>query len=179
MTAGLLLLTISAVTSVVVGVSRDGVGLEDRMDGDRAVRRAAERLRSLPYCAAAYPQAASNGSPSDLVAAVFPHADVSKNTASARYVAVATGTGEQAGSFVTYLSDDGVEVTCVARFVVGADASELGPEDLGGWDASAATAPPSGTLSILLSVPGAGPGASLVRSALSSAPIAVPIPAAT
>ena len=72
------------------------------MDADRAACRVAERLRTLPFCACSYPQATTTGvRASDLVAAVFPHANVARNTASARYVPVAGDVGETGGSFVT------------------------------------------------------------------------------
>ncbi len=157
MAAGLVLLTVTAVTACVVTVSRAGARLERRMDADRAACQVAERLRTLPFCAHSYPQAtATGGRASDLVAAVFPHADLARNTASARYALVAGDEGESAGSFVTLSVEDGVQVTCVARFLAGPGGSVLGPESLGGWDAESASAPPSGTLSVVLGVPGGG-----------------------
>ena len=54
--------------------------------------------------------------------------------------------GEEAGSFVTLFGEDGVQVTCMARFLAGPDGPELGPEVLSGWDVASASAPPSGTL---------------------------------
>lgn len=179
--AGLLLAAVTAVTFVVVGVTRGGAGLESRMDQARAMQRVAERLRALSFCAGCYPQATpgADGEASDLVAAVFPHADLSRTTASARYVAVAAGGGEDAGSFVTLFDDDGVEVRCAARFLTGQGGVPLGPDALVGWDASAAAAPPSAILSVVLSSADGGPVVSFVRSALSNAPVAVPTPAAT
>jgi hypothetical protein len=167
MVAGLVLLTITAVTLCVVNVSRAGVRFEQGMDGDRAAWRVAERLRALPFCAGSYPQARTPaGDPaSDVVVAVFPHADSARNTASARYAPVA-GDGESAGSFVTLFIEDGVQVECVARFRAGPDGPELGPEILSGWDSGSASAPPSGTLSVTLGVPGGGRRTSFVRSAL-------------
>ena len=174
MAAGLVLLTVTAVTACVVTVSRAGARLERRMDADRAACQVAERLRTLPFCAHSYPQAtATGGRASDLVAAVFPHADLARNTASARYALVAGDEGESAGSFVTLSVEDGVQVTCVARFLAGPGGSVLGPESLGGWDAESASAPPSGTLSVVLGVPGGGRPVEFVRSALLTPPISV------
>jgi hypothetical protein len=179
MAAGLVLLTVTAVTFCVVTVSRVGARLEARMDGDRAAWRVAERLRALPFCAGSYPQAAVSAGDRapDLVAAVFPHADLGRNTASGHYAAL-SGDGEQAGSFVTLLSEDGVQVRCVACFLAGPDGVELGPEALNGWDARSASAPPSGTLSVTLSVPDGGRRTSFLRSALQKAPISVQTTAA-
>lgn len=180
MAAGLVLLTVTAVTFTVVSVTGAGARLEARMDADRAAWRVAERLRVLPFCAGSYPQAAvaTGGRSPDLVAAVFPHADLARNTASALYMATSGGDGEQPGSFVTLFSEDGVQVTCVARFQAGPVGTELGPEVLSGWDTRSASAPPSGTLSVTLSVPGGGQRTSFVRSALLRPPICVPTTAA-
>jgi hypothetical protein len=179
MAAGLVLLTITAVTFCVAGVSRAGIRLEERMDGDRAAWRVAERLRVLPFCSDSYPQAVVGGTDRapDLVEAVFPHADPGRNTASARYEAVAGDDREPAGSFVTLFTEDGVQVTCVACFLDGPEGQELGPEVLRGWDGRSASTPPSGTLSITLSVPG-GTRTSFERSALLRPPTSVRTPAA-
>jgi hypothetical protein len=167
--ASLLFMTVTAVSAMVVGVSRAGARLRSSMKADRAVRFEAERLRSLPYCAATYPQPGggrgANGE--DLVAAVFPHAAIAQNEPSARYVATADEGGAPAGSFVTLVARDGVVVRCVACFSAGADGTELGPESLAGWDMAGSGAPPAPTLIVTLS---ADPGARsirLVRSALS------------
>ncbi len=180
MAAGLVLLTVTAVTVTVVTVSGAGARLERRMDADRAAWRVAERLRVLPFCAGGYPQAAmaTGGRSSDLVTAVFPHADFARNTTAARYAATPGADGEQPGSFVTLFGEDGVQVTCVARFLTGPVGPELGPEALSGWDARSASAPPSGTLAITLSVPGGGQRTGFVRSALSRPPISVQATAA-
>jgi len=108
-----------------------------------------------------------------LVAAVFPHANVARNTVSARYVPVGGDEGETGGSFVTLFIEGDVQVTCVARFVAGPDGLVMGPESLGGWDAGSASAPPSGTLSVSLSVTRAGRRMDFVRSALLRPPISV------
>ena len=167
--ASLLFMTVTAVSATVVGVSHAGARLQSSMNADRAIRSEAERLRSLPYCAATYPQPGggrgANGE--DLVAAVFPHAVTAENEPSARYVAVADESGAPAGSFVTLVARDGVVVRCVACFSSGADGPGLGPESLAGWDMAGSDAPPAPTLIVTLS---ADPGARsirLVRSALS------------
>ena len=78
---------------------------------------------------------------------------------------------EPAGSFVTLLSEEGVQVKCVARLLAGPNGPELGAEAMGGWDAIVATAPPAPTLSLTLSVAGSGRIVRFSRTALSSAPI--------
>ena len=172
--AGLVLLTITAVTSCVVSVSRAGARLEGHMDADRAAWRVAERLRVLPFCAGSYPQATAH----DRRSCVRPgrgrlsaRGRRAEHRLGALRRLLAGAGGEEAGSFVTLFSEDGVEVTCVARFLAGPDGTELGPDGPGGWDARSASAPPSGTLSVTLSVPGGGQRTSFVRSALSRPPI--------
>ncbi len=143
------------------------------MTRDRAMRRVAQRLCLLPYCAGSYPQVTGGWGDlaSDLVAAVFPHANSAENTESARFVGSTGDEHEPAGSFVTLLVEDEVQVTCVARFLADPDGPELGPESLGGWDARTATAPPASALSLTLSVAGEARQIAFARSALSSAPI--------
>ena len=175
--AALLLVTIAAVTICVAGVSRAGARLEETMDRDRALRRVSERLGVLPFCAVSYPQVgAQPGDPAhDLLAAVFPHARSARNTPLARYVAVDGDGVAPAGSFVTTLTEDGVQVTCVARFLAGPDEPALGADDLDGWDAATATAPPAPAVSVELTLEGGGRGVTLVRSAMAEAPIAAPV----
>ena len=81
---------------------------------------------------------------------------------------------EPAGSFVTLLSEEGVQVKCVARFLAAPNGPELGAEALGGWDTVTATAPPAPTLSLTLSVAANGRIVRFSRTALSSAPIDAP-----
>ena len=143
------------------------------MERDRAMRRVAQRLCLLPYCAGSYPQVTGGRGDlaSDLVAAVFPHANSAENTDSARFLESTGGEDEPAGSFVTLLVEDEVQVRCVARFLAGPDGPELGPEAVRGWDAATATAPPASALSLTLSVAGEARLVEFVRSALSSAPL--------
>ena len=171
--AALLFMTVIAVSAAVVGVSRSGARLQSTMDADRAVRSEAERLRALPYCAVSYPQpgAGRGANGSDLVAAVFPHAQTAQNAPSARYAATADGSGAPAGSFVTLVSRDGVVVRCVARFLAGPDGPDLGPEQLTGWDAAGSHAPPAPSLVVALSTDPGGRSVRLVRSALSAPPL--------
>ena len=175
--ASLLFMTVTAVSAMVVGVSHAGARLRSSMNADRAIRSEAERLRSLPYCAASYPQSGggrgANGE--DLVAAVFPHAVITQNEPSACYLAAADESGAPAGSFVTLAPRDGVVVRCVACFSSAAGGPVLGPESLAGWDMAGSDAPPAATLIVTLS---ADPGARsirLVRSAL-SVPSLAPAP---
>jgi len=172
--AALLFMTVTAVSAAVVGVSRSGARLHASMSADRAVRSEAERLRALPYCAVSYPQpgAGRGTNGPDLVAAVFPHADLAQNAPSARYVAAADDSGAPAGSFVTLVTRDGVVVRCVARFLAGPEGPELGPEQLAGWDVAGSDAPPAPSLSVALSADPGGRSVRLVRSALTVPPLA-------
>jgi hypothetical protein len=174
--ASLLLMTITAVTTCVAGFSGAGARLEENMDRDRALRLVAERLGVLPFCAGSYPQAgAEPGDPAgDLLAAVFPHARTAQNTPTARYVAADWDGVAPAGSFVTLLTEDGVRVTCVARFLAGTDEPPLRADDLGEWDAASAAAPPASAVSVELTLDNGGRGITLVRSAMAEAPIAEP-----
>ncbi len=151
--AAILLATVTAVTFCVTSVSRGGARVESTMDADRAIRAVTERLRALPFCAAAYPVAGpSPGSaPGDLVASVFPHALPVENTENARYVTDDADEAAPAGSFVTLLHEGEVEVRCVARFLATEQGPELETGDLDGWTITQAHEPPGAALSISLS----------------------------
>jgi type II secretory pathway pseudopilin PulG len=154
--AGLLLLTITAVSVCVGGVVRAGTRLEGTGEADAALQRVADRLRSLPFCAPSLPVSADGPAASDLCSAVFPHAWSWKNTADARYVVVAGDPAADPGSFVTVLDEGGVEVRCSASFLRGADGPRLSPTDLVGWDMETAAEPPAPTLEVVLCVRGPG-----------------------
>jgi hypothetical protein len=153
--AGLLLMTVTAVSLCVGNVSRAGARLERTMDADRAVRRVAEGLRALPFCASAYPLPVGEHSSPDLVAAVFPHAQPLRNTASARYVGAAGDPDAPPGSFVTLLEDGGVEVRCVTQFLSAPDGALIVSPDGGEWG-SAAASPPGPALAVELVAVGPG-----------------------
>ena len=164
--AALLLTTVAAVTACVTGVSRAGARLERTMRADRATLAVAERLRQLPYCAASYPVRVGEAPAADLVAAVFPHAAAWRSTATARYVAAAGDPQAAAGSFVTVVVEQGVRVTCVARFLAGPEGAPLGPAALAGWDLATSPHPPAPALEVVVSSTareGSGSGARSVR----------------
>jgi hypothetical protein len=154
--AGLLLMTVTAVTLCVANVSGAGARLERTMDADRAARRVAERLRTLPFCAPAYPLPAGEPSSHDLVGAVFPHAQPSWNTASARYVGAAGDPVAPQGSFVTLIEDHGVKVRCVAQFLSGPDGPRADPADVEEWGGGDSVAPPAPALAVELVAVGPG-----------------------
>jgi hypothetical protein len=154
--AGLLLLTITAVSMCVGGVVRAGARLDRTGEADAALQRGADRLRSLPFCAPSLPDLADGPAASDLCGAVFPHAWSWKNTADARYVVVAGNPAADPGSFVTVLYEGEVEVRCTAWFLRGADGPRLSPTDLVGWDVETAEEPPAPTLEVVLCVRGPG-----------------------
>ncbi len=131
--AGLLLMTIAAVTALVTNSGAAKARVRAAMDADRAVRVVAERLRSLPFCAEAYPDlgSARGSAATDLVAAVFPHARVAENTEAARYIVSAGEDGDAPpGSFVTLAEESGVEVRCVAVFLASEGGAALGVAEL-------------------------------------------------
>ena len=171
--SGLILTTITAVTLCATSVSASGARLRSVMDADRAVRRVADRLAAMPFCAAG----PSAGSPSssvtdDLVGAVFPHADASRNTPGARYVSTA-GEGVPAGAFATLFREGEVEVVCVARFLAAEDGPPLGPVAVEGWAVGDVAQPPGCALSVHLTAMsrGAQRSASFTRAALAVAPV--------
>jgi hypothetical protein len=166
--AGVLLLTITAVSVCVGGVVRAGARLDRTRDADAALQRGAERLRSLAFCAPSLPVLAGGPAASDLCTAVFPHASSWKNTADARYVATAGDFSASPGSFVTVSDDGGVEMRCTAWFLRGADGPRLSPTDLAGWDVETAEEPPAPALEVVLCVgsPGGLRSVRLVLGAL-------------
>ncbi len=175
--AGLLLMTIAAVTACITSVSRGEARLQTAMEADRAVCAVAERLRGLQFCAAAYPDSAAvrGLGAGDLVATVFPHARAAQNTETARYVAFEDA-DVAAGSFVTLLEEGGVDVRCVARFLVSEGGAALSAGDLDGWSASNGIASPGAALEVRLTAVGSGATRSvlLTRSALATPPIGRP-----
>jgi hypothetical protein len=108
-------------------------------------------MRGLPYCAANLPspQEGRARSADDLVGAVFPHACPWLDSVDARFLTVEEGDAK-AGSFVTRLSEGGVVVVCVARFVA-ADGDPLGPAELNGFDVATSLDVPAGCLELSLS----------------------------
>jgi type II secretory pathway component PulJ len=171
--AGLLLMTIAAVTAFVTDSGSAKARLQSAMDADRAVRVVAERLRSLPFCAATLPapRSARGSAATDLVAAVFPHARVAENTEAARYIVSA---GEDAdappGSFVTLAEENGVEVRCVSVFLASEGGAALGAAELDGWSVNERVSPPSAVLLVRLTALSHGTArtVNLLRSALSA-----------
>jgi hypothetical protein len=104
-------------------------------------------LEELPYVAPA-------GSPS-LTAQVFPHAVAARNSATARYVAVATGS-LPAASFVTRREHDGRALVLVARFLTRdarGDWCPVSDSSLCGRDLAVAVPPPALLLEVRLDGP--------------------------
>lgn len=146
--ASLLLLTVTAVTAAVTSVSQAGRRADAGVRADVALEAVISRLASLPFCAPALPAltAGDFAAATDLVAAVFPDAGA-RDAVDARYVA-ADGGGVPAGSFVTRFDQDGVLVTCVARFRRTVAGSWLGPADLAGWDLAESSRLPAPVLGV-------------------------------
>jgi type II secretory pathway pseudopilin PulG len=174
--AGLLLLTVTAVSMCVGGAVRAGARLDRTRAADAALQSGAERLRSLPFCAPSLPARPDGPAASDLCTAVFPHASAWKNIADARYVAAGDPVAS-AGCFVTVSDEGGAEVRCSAWFLRGADGPRLTPDDLAGWDVETGREPPGPALEVILSTGGPGMERSvrLVLSALAPglAPVSV------
>ncbi len=147
--AGLLLLTVTSLTAAVTSVSQAGRRADAGVRADVALEAVLSRLASLPFCAAALPAVAAGdfGAATDLVAAAFPDAGAPRDTADAGYVAT-DGDGVAAGSFVTRFDQDGVLVTCVARFRRKAGGDWLGPGDLAGWDLAESSRLPAPLLAV-------------------------------
>lgn len=142
--AGLLLLTVASVSVAVANVSHAGRRAEAAMRVDASLESELARLASLPFCAVTLPSVPV-GDPtaaSDLLAAVFPDAGGPRDSADARYVLADEG-GVPGGSFVTRFDQDGVSVTCVARFRHHPGGSWLAAADVAGWDLAVSSRPPA------------------------------------
>jgi hypothetical protein len=116
---------------------------------DAALESELARLASLPFCAAALP-VVPVGDPTaatDLLGAVFPDAGGPRDGADARYVA-ADEDGVPGGSFVTRFDQDGVSITCVARFRHRPEGAWLTVADLAGWDLAVSGRPPAALLAV-------------------------------
>ena len=166
--AGLLLLTVTAVSLCVGSAVRAGARLERTREADAALQLSAERLRSLPFCAPSLPARPDGPAAFDLCAAVFPHAASWKNTAGARYVAVGGEPALSPGRFVTVFGEGGVEVSSTAWFLRGAYGPRLAPAELVGWDVETSEEPPGPALEVVLVVhaPGGVRSVRLVLGAL-------------
>ncbi len=155
--AGLLLLTIMSVTAAVASVSHAGRRADAAMRADVSLESTIAHLASLPFCAADLPAVPSGdcAAATDLVAAVFPDAGALRDTADARYLAT-DGDGLPAGSFVTRSDQDGVLITCAARFRHRAGGSWLEPADLAGWDLAASGRLPASILVVQVTAAAGG-----------------------
>lgn len=175
--SGLLLTTITAVTICVTSVSAGGARLQRVMDADRAVRLVADRLAAMPFWEVGA-GAAADAAGEDLLAVVFPHADATRNTPTARYVH-ADAQAAPAGAFATVFTTGGVEVLCVARFLTAAGGQPLEPSAVQGWSAADGDQPPGCALSLWLTATSRGTtrGAGFTLAALESAPISSATPA--
>jgi hypothetical protein len=171
--SGLLLMTITAVTFCVTSVSASGARLQGVMAADRAVRLVADRLAAAPfYRSSSDAGNASDTEVDDLLGVVFPHADVTRNTPNARYVR-SDGGGVAAGAFVSVFTEGGVDVVCVARFLVAEDGPPLEPAAVEGWAQVDGDRPPGCALSLELTATSRGTArrAGFVRAALATAPV--------
>ncbi len=106
----------------------------------------------------------------DLLGAVFPHADATRNTPTARYVH-SDGEEAPAGSFVTVFTEGGVDVLCVARFLAAEDGPPLEPVAVEGWALADGDQPPGSALSVRLTATSQGTtrSADFTRAALAMA----------
>jgi hypothetical protein len=178
--SGLLLMTITAVTFCVTSVSASEARLQGVMGADRAIRLVADRLVAAPfYRASSDAGSASDPQIEDLLGVVFPHADVTRNTLMARYVP-SDGEDVAAGAFVTVFTEGGVDVQCVARFLVAEDGPPLEPAAIEGWALADGDRPPGCALSLQLkaTIHGTARRANFTRAALAMAPVPTATPTA-
>ena len=153
--SAMVLMTVVAATATVTSLARGASRQALAASADRVLRDEAARLLALPYCASAYPSAASGADPSalppaDLVAAVFPHAVAIANLPEAQYVTAGTADGPPAGSFVTRVVRGDVTVERVARFVSPPGAAPLASSQVTGWSVWGSTPPPAEAIEVHL-----------------------------
>jgi hypothetical protein len=179
--ASLLLLTVTSVSAAVASVSHSGRRAEAAMKVGGVLESVVAHLGSVPFCPAALPAAPEAGglAATDLLAAVFPAAGASRDAVDARYVEADEG-GLAAGSFFTRFEEDGVVITCVARFRRAAGGVWLGSADLDGWDLALSDRPPAPLLVVEVTAAAGGVTrtARLLREAgVDPVPDSSPIPA--
>lgn len=151
--ASLLLLTAVCATPLLAGSQQAGSRASRGTEAGRLAESTLERLRSLPFASPASRSGDGDPSESSVVGAVFPHADVARNTADA-FVVLVAGADWPAGTFVTRRCVAGFEITTESLF--GAATSDglapLSPVLLAGFDSSTGGGLPSGILFVTVVV---------------------------
>ena len=147
----------TCVTATVASVSHAGRLAEATTKADGVLESVMTRLASLPYLRRGAPRipAGDCTTATNLVAAVFPDAGAPRDTADARYLAT-NEDGIPGGSFVTRFDQDGLRVSCVARFRRQTGGIWLAPADLAGWDLEVSLRPPAPVLVVDVVVAGGG-----------------------
>ena len=108
---------------------------------------------------------------------MFPDAGAVRDTAASRYVETDEG-AVLGGSFMTRFDEDGVSITCVARFRGPDEGSWLEPAELAGWDLATSVRPPAAQVVVEVTAAAGGVSRSgrLVREA-GADPVPRPLPA--
>jgi len=155
---------------------------QGRAGADACLAARIEELRALPYDE---PAGSGVGAPADLLSAVFPHADQSRDTAAAFFAPDARD-GCAPGTFFTVRAAGGEPVTVAATFVVSTAGGfrPLDPALLAGYDHTDGGVAPAAALLLRVSVAWRGGGrAGTVRRTVVAAdrpaslcPVAFPSP---
>ncbi len=141
------MLVVIAASNVLVAVDQASARAGGREAAESSVAAELEQLRSLPFAVAA------DGTPTDVVSRVFPHAGVGGDTPAAAF-APEPRDGCPAGTFFTVRTVAGGRMTIAATFVVGSATgwTAVAAARLAGYDAGRAIALPSAALLVRVSV---------------------------
>ena len=182
--AAAVVLTVSTAATGACLSARAAAGAGNgRQAAESCVAAQVEALRALPFDDPSYLGAAP---PADLLATVFPHADVARNVPAA-FFAIEPRDGCAAGTFFTVLGDAGARRTIAATFLVAGATGfrPLDPARLAGYDHTVETPVPAAALLLRVSAPwrGGRHGGTVTRTVvladrpLGLCPVAVPSPA--
>ena len=158
--ASLLLLTVVCVTPLLVGSQRAASRESRAAEARRLAQSTLERLRSLPFGPPSPPSVAPSAEPDTyVVAALFPHADASRNEPD-DFVVLADGGPWPAGTFVTRRRVGVYLVTTESRFAAAASGgfTVVPTARLAGYDSSSGDDLPSGALAVTVRVFWTEPG---------------------
>ena len=142
------MLVVIAASNVLVAVDQATARAGGREAAESSVAAELEQLRSLPFAGGA-----ADGTPTDVVSSVFPHAGIGGDTPAAAF-APEPRDGCPAGTFFTVETVAGGRMTIAATFVVGSATgwTAVAAARLAGYDAGRAVALPSAALLVRVSV---------------------------
>jgi hypothetical protein len=159
--AGVLLLTVAAASGLVITVLKSDALTHDRDVAAADVQNWLGTMRTLPML----PDASGGGTDS-VLGRLFPHADSTRNTAAAAYIAAATPDAPAvpdapAGAFVTRIDLASCTLRVTARFALcsGGEWVPLSPAAVAGWQAVPGLRPPALSLLLELTYERVGGGA--------------------